>query len=89
GTDHGWGAHHFVVGGGVNGNTIYGDIPPYDVGHEFDAGNGRLIPQVSVEQYAATLGKWFGLSDAELLSALPALANFSTTDLGFLNSPSV
>jgi uncharacterized protein (DUF1501 family) len=89
GTDHGWGAHHFIVGGGVNGNTIYGDIPPYDVGHEFDAGNGRLIPQVSVEQYAATLGKWFGLSDTELLAALPALSNFATRDLGFMAGASV
>ena len=86
GTDHGWGAHHFVVGGGVNGNAIYGDIPPYDVGHEYDAGNGRLIPNVSVEQYAATLGKWFGLTDAELLVALPALSNFATGDLGFMNA---
>jgi len=87
GTDHGWGSHHFVVGGGVSGNTIYGDIPPYDVGHEFDSGNGRLIPNVSVEQYAATLGKWFGLTDAELLNALPVLSNFATRDLGFMGSP--
>lgn len=84
GTDHGWGGHHFVVGGAVKGNTIYGDIPPHDIGHEYDAGNGRLIPQYSVEQYAATLGKWLGLSDAELLSALPALNNFSSSDLGFM-----
>lgn len=86
GTDHGWGGHHFVVGGAVNGNTIYGDIPPHDLGHEYDAGNGRLIPQFSVEQYAATLGKWLGLSDSELLAALPALANFSQKDLGFMAS---
>jgi len=84
GTDHGWGSHHFIVGGAVNGNTIYGDIPPYDTGHDFDAGNGRLIPNISVEQYAATLGKWFGLSDSELLAALPALANFTEKDLGFM-----
>jgi len=84
GTDHGWGSHHFIIGGAVNGNTIYGDIPPYDTGHDYDAGNGRLIPNVSVEQYAATLGKWFGLSDSELLTALPALANFAERDLGFM-----
>ncbi len=84
GTDHGWGGHHFIVGGAVNGNTIYGDIPPYATEHDLDAGNGRLIPNVSVEQYAATLGKWFGLTDSELLSALPALANFTDKDLGFM-----
>jgi len=89
GTDHGWGSHHFVIGGGVNGNAIYGDIPPYDVDHEYDAGNGRLIPNVSVEQYAATLGTWFGLTDAELESALPVLPNFGTRDLGFMTAPSV
>lgn len=86
GTDHGWGGHHFVVGGSVKGNTIYGDIPPHDLGHDYDAGNGRLIPQYSVEQYAATLGKWLGLSESELLAALPALANFSEKDLGFMAS---
>jgi len=86
GTDHGWGSHHFIVGGAVNGNKIYGDIPPYDLGHDYDSGNGRLIPTVSVEQYAATLGKWFGLTDAELLSAFPALANFTERDLGFMGS---
>lgn len=88
GTDHGWGAHHFVVGGSVAGRSIYGDIPPYDTGHDLDSGNGRLIPNVSVEQYAATLGKWFGLSDSELLNALPALTNFATRDLGFMGAPS-
>jgi uncharacterized protein (DUF1501 family) len=84
GTDHGWGAHHFVVGGGVNGNTIYGDIPPYEIGHDYDYERGHLIPKVSVEQYAATMGKWFGLSDAEILEAMPTLSNFPITDLGFM-----
>lgn len=88
GTDHGWGSHHFIVGGAVDGNKIYGDIPPYDLGHDYDSGNGRLIPSVSVEQYAATLGKWFGLTDAELVSAFPALANFTERDLGFMGSAS-
>ncbi len=84
GTDHGWGAHHFIVGGAVNGNQIYGDIPPYDTGHDYDAGNGRLIPNVSVEQYAATLGKWYGLTDTEIASVFPSLSNFALKDLGFM-----
>lgn len=88
GTDHGWGGHHFIVGGAVNGNRIYGDIPEYATGHDQDAGNGRMIPQTSVEQYAATLGKWFGLSPAELAAALPNLANFTQKDLGFLGGGS-
>lgn len=77
GTDHGWGGHHFVVGGGVNGGDIYGDIPVFDVGHAQDAGNGRLIPTTSVEEYAASLGAWFGLTPAELAAALPRLSNFT------------
>ncbi len=74
GTDHGWGGHHLVVGGAVNGGAIYGDIPPYDFNHSQDAGGGRLIPGISIEQYAAPLGRWFGLNDAEIGAALPGLA---------------
>ena len=84
GTDHGWGAHHFVVGGSVRGGDIYGDIPVSELGHAQDAGNGRLIPQVSVEQFAAPLGRWFGLGESELATALPALARFPSPPLGFI-----
>ena len=72
----GWGSHHFIIGGAVNGRQIYGDMPDYGFEHGQDAGNGRLIPTTSVEQYAATLGRWFGLSEAELAVALPGLGNF-------------
>jgi len=78
GTDHGWGAHHLIVGGAVTGQTIYGDIPPADFGHSQDAGNGRLIPTTSVEQFAEPLGRWFGLNDSELASALPNFGNFDS-----------
>ena len=46
--------------------------------------HGRLIPKVSVEQYAATLGSWFGLDSGELSAALPNLSNFTEKNLGFL-----
>lgn len=84
GTDHGWGGHHFVVGGGVNGGDIYGSIPEATLGHDQDAGNGRLIPTSSVEQFAAPLGRWFGLNTSELNASLPGLANFPGGSLGFL-----
>lgn len=77
GTDHGWGAHHFVVGGGVNGNQIIGDIPLPTFDHAQDAGGERLIPTISVEQYAAALGQWLGLSNEQVLAALPNITNFS------------
>ena len=83
-SDHGWGSHHFVVGGAVKGGDIYGDIPVSELGHNQDSGNGRLIPSVSVEQFAAPMGAWYGLNDAELNQALPGLVNFPGGGLGFL-----
>ena len=77
GTDHGWGSHHFVIGDAVQGGQIYGDMPPYEIGHDQDAGNGRLIPTTSVEQFAEPLGRWFGLNDSEIAAALPNLSNFN------------
>ena len=79
GTDHGWGGHHFVVGGAVRGGEIYGNVPSMDLGLEsYTASRGRLIPDLSVDQYAGSLGRWFGLSDAELRDALPNLGNFGS-----------
>lgn len=71
GTDHGWGAHHFVMGGAVNGGTVFGDIPVAQFNHELDAGSGRLIPTMAVDQYAASLGRWLGLSDSALDDVFP------------------
>ena len=79
GTDHGWGSHHFVVGSAVQGQQIYGTVPPPEFNHDHDAGGGRLIPTTSVEQYAEPFGRWFGLSNAELAVALPNLGNFSAS----------
>ncbi|NKB44840.1 MAG: DUF1501 domain-containing protein, partial [Alphaproteobacteria bacterium] len=85
GTDHGWGSHHFVVGDAVQGRQILGDMPISDFGHDLDSGGGRLIPSTSVEQFAAPMGRWFGLNDSEVLSSLPNRANFSS-DLSTLLS---
>ncbi|NOU00305.1 MAG: DUF1501 domain-containing protein [Gallionella sp.] len=91
GTDHGWGAHHFVVGGAVKGKDIYGSFPQSAVtntsagiDNPLDVGSGSLIPTISVDQYAGTLAKWFGLSTAEIATVFPNLAKFSTQDLGFM-----
>ena len=93
GTDHGWGAHHFIMGGAVSGGEVYGSFPQYstaDAGGVFSSpdqiGNGVLLPSTSVEQYAFTLGKWMGVSDSELRSILPNLSNFNSSahNLGFM-----
>lgn len=89
GTDHGWGGHHFVVGGSVAGNRMYGDFPEAAIGHSLDTNNGRIIPTTSVDQYAATLGGWFGLNSTELQDALPGLVNFSNPDIGLFTGVSV
>jgi uncharacterized protein (DUF1501 family) len=100
GSDHGWGSHHFVVGGAVNGKAFYGTSPPVSVGDTKDSagnygpadqwhvGQGRLLPSTSVDQYAATLARWFGVADVELPSILPNIAHFGgagyPVNLGFM-----
>jgi uncharacterized protein (DUF1501 family) len=103
GSDHGWGSHHFMVGGAVKGQTFYGSAPPVSVGSsaapedQFHVGQGRLLPTTSVDQYAATLAKWFGVqgneaAGSEMTSVLPNLVHFGAganvagypSDLGFM-----
>ena len=95
GTDHGWGSHHFVMGGAVKGGDLYGRFPTLAVkntnNNNFDGspdqlGNGSLLPETSVDQLGATLGKWFGLSDTQLADIFPKLANWdaSKRNLGFM-----
>jgi uncharacterized protein (DUF1501 family) len=84
GADHGWGNHHLVVGGAVRGG-YYGQMPSLVVGGANDFGLGRMVPTTSVDQYAATLASWFGLSASDLTTVFPNLANFSSSNLGFLS----
>jgi uncharacterized protein (DUF1501 family) len=85
GTDHGWGSHHFVVGGAVQGQDMYGQYPIVGVNQANDVGAGRLIPTTSVDQYAGTLARWFGLSDSQVRQVFPNFANFGSNPyLGFL-----
>lgn len=94
GSDHGWGSHHFMVGGAVKGRAFYGKTPPVSITNTADAndqwhvGQGRLLPSTSVDQYAAILATWFGVSNTELAGVLPNLSHFGgadyPTDLGFM-----
>lgn len=84
GTDHAWGAHHFIYGGAMRGREVFGRFPQYGFGHADSYGNrGNWIPQISVDQVGATLGRWFGVSDSNLDLVFPNLSNFSQRDLGF------
>ncbi len=86
GSDHGWGSMHFVLGGAVNGKRFYGTAPVVANNGPDDVGQGRLLPTTSVDQYGATLGKWLGLTDSDLLTVLPNLSNYNlgARNLGFL-----
>ena len=86
GSDHGWGSMHFMLGGAVAGKRFYGTPPVVANDGPDDVGQGRLLPTTSVDQYAATLGKWLGASDTDLLSLLPNLKNYDigARNLGFV-----
>ena len=86
GSDHGWGSHHFVMGGAVAGRRFYGTPPALANDGPDDVGQGRLLPTTSVDQLGATLGRWFGVSDTDLLTVFPDLANFdpAARNLGFV-----
>jgi uncharacterized protein (DUF1501 family) len=88
GTDHGWGGHHFVVGGGVRGQRFYGTMPNLVSSdspiNPDDTGGGQIIPSTSVDQYSATLASWFGVAASDVASIFPNLPSFSTNNLRFM-----
>jgi uncharacterized protein (DUF1501 family) len=84
GSDHGWGNHQFILGGAVKGGDIYGRMPTLTVGGPDDTSQGRWIPTTSVDEFAATLATWFGVSSTDLSVVLPNIGRFSRTNLGFL-----
>lgn len=99
GSDHAWGNHLMVMGGAVAGGNFFGSTRPDGTGNIYptlvqggpddtDGGTaprGRWIPTTGVDQYAATLARWFGVTDAELASVFPNIGNFTTSNLGFMN----
>ena len=84
GSDHGWGSHHFLMGGAVQGGDIYGKMPTFAIDGPDDTGRGRWIPTTSVDQYAGTLAKWFGVRATDMPVVLPNLGRFASSDLGFM-----
>lgn len=84
GSDHGWGSHHFVLGGAVQGGRFYGRLPEVAVNGPDDVGQGRLLPTTSVDQLAATLATWMGVNTSDLPMVVPNIGNYSVRDLGLM-----
>ncbi|MEQ1898822.1 MAG: DUF1501 domain-containing protein [Vicinamibacterales bacterium] len=85
GSDHGWGNHHLIVGGAVQGGSVYGSFPSMALGGPDDSGGrGAMIPSTSLAQYGATLATWLGVGPAELGTVFPNIGNFAAPTLGFM-----
>jgi uncharacterized protein (DUF1501 family) len=89
GSDHAWGGNQFVVGGAVNGKKTYGTYPDLFQNNPLDTGRGRLIPTTAVDQLAAELAIWLGVSKSDLPLVLPNISRFydinsTTNPLGFM-----
>ncbi len=86
GTDHAWGSHQLVMGGDgtalsplIGGGTMIGTLPDLTPGGPDDATtNGRMIPTVATDQYAASIARWFGVNDQLMPTVFPNLANFGS-----------
>lgn len=86
GTDHAWGANHFVVGGAVNGGQMYGKFADLTINGPDDTDTGRWIPTTSVDQMSATIAKWFGVSAGNMGTVFPNIGRFATADMGFMKA---
>lgn len=84
GSDHGWGSHHFILGGAVHGGQAYGKFPTLTVGGPDDTSTGRWIPTTATDQYFATLATWFGVDPSNLATVFPNVGRFASPNLGFV-----
>lgn len=84
GSDHAWGGVQLVVGDAVRGQSFYGRYPVLEIGGSADVGGGRIIPDISTDQFAATLTKWFGVDSAHQPLITPNIGNFVQQDLAFM-----
>ncbi len=82
GSDHGWGGHHIVMGGSVDGGKIFGDYPELSPSSPLDVGRGVYAPTTSVDEYFADLALWFGVPVSELDQVLPNVRSFYSPESG-------
>ena len=83
GSDHGWGSHHFVLGGAVQGGKYWGTLPSVSINGPDDVGQGRLLPTTGVDQLGATLATWMGVGASDLPRVLPQIVNYSQKDMAY------
>ncbi len=77
GSDHAWGSHQLILGGGISGGRIIGTYPDLDLGGAMDLnGYGTWIPSLSVSQMTGAIGTWMGLASSQVSSVFPDLGNF-------------
>jgi uncharacterized protein (DUF1501 family) len=88
GTDHAWGSVQFVAGGAVAGGEVYGRYPAIvldnrigaataaDAAHGECFNRGQFIPTTAVDQMAATLAAWMGVTDDQLSAIFPNIDRF-------------
>ena len=91
GSDHGWGGHHIVMGGDVNGGQLFGEYPLLSPNSPLDVGRGSYAPTTAVDNYFAELALWFGVNRGDLDQVLPNVTRFfdptsNDTPLGFMSS---
>lgn len=85
------GDHLLLLGDAVAGNPLYRRYPQLKVNANDDAAQdwslsrGQYIPTTAIDQVAATLARWMGVTDAAALDAMfPLLSRFAASDLGFM-----
>jgi uncharacterized protein (DUF1501 family) len=81
GSDHGWGSHHVVMGGAVQGGRFWGQAPVISTQSTDQVGQGRLLPSTGVDQLGVALAKWFGVSDADIPLVFGNARNFDLNRL--------
>ena len=90
GSDHGWGGNSLVMGGAVNGGSVYGTYPSLVLGNPLDTGRGVLMPTTSLDEYFSELALWFGVAPGILPDILPNVGRFydpasNSPPLGFMS----
>lgn len=91
GSDHAWGTLQMVLGGAVNGGRLYSNgggsiqgFPDQSLTAPNNFKRGQMIPGIGVEQYAATLAQWMGISTSDCNTIFPNLTQFGSSNLGFV-----